>query len=48
MSVSREEAEKKAEILGAFYIEVSALNNDGINALINLLLTKIPKSNKEI
>ena len=41
--VTKEEAEKYAENIGAFYIEVSALSKEGINDLINLLSIRIPK-----
>ena len=41
--VTKEEAEKYAENIGAFYIEVSALSKEGINDLINLLTIRIPK-----
>ena len=41
--ITEEEAEKFAKSIGAFYSEVSALNKEGINELINLIVSKVPK-----
>ena len=41
--ITEEEAEKFAKSIRAFYSEVSALNKEGINELINLIVSKVPK-----
>ena len=42
-STTKEEAEKYAKNIGAFYIEVSCLTREGIDDLVNLMINKIPK-----
>ena len=45
--ISKEEAEKYAESVGAFYIEVSALKKEGIEDLLNIILNNIPKPSED-